>query len=119
MSAWKSMNLPDASWKPMRKESVGENAPLPGARGRYLLWLEPPLISGNPRWVHFSWMEESFCIRDFVAGMERRQDPSINATQVWRSAKGRVTCRGELYRPVQDFEFWRRKLEEFTKTNPR
>ena len=106
-------------WKPMRTEFSGGGSSLPGVRGRYLLWLESPLISGDPHWVHFSWMEESFCIRDFLRGMERRQDHGVNATQVWQSAKGRIPCKGELYKPVQDFEFWKRKLEDLTKTDQR
>ena len=120
MTAWKSMSQHiTGGWKSMRTESSAKDSNLPGSRGRYLLWLEPPLISGRPRWVHFSWMEESFCIRDYINGMERRQDPTINATQVWRSAKHRIPCRGELYKPVEEFDFWKRKLEELLKTNPR
>ena len=120
MSVWKSI-LPQfgGGWKPMRTESSAEDLGLPGKRGRYLLWLDPPLISGSPHWVHFSWMEESFCIRDYINGMERRQEPNINATQIWRSAKNRIPCRGYLYKPVTEFDFWKHKLEELTKSNPR
>ena len=119
MLDWKPTQNFSSVWKPMRMESSEGDSSLPGARGRYLLWLESPLISGPPHWVHFSWMEESFCLRDYINGVQRRQDPSTNATQVWRSAKSRICCRGEYYKPVEDFEFWRRTLEELTKNNPR
>jgi hypothetical protein len=105
-------------WKPMRIASSGKSATLPGKRGSYLLWLEPPLISGSSRWVHFSWVEESFCLRDFIKGQKRNQDPETNASQIWRSAKARVPCRGKLYRPIQDFEFWKQELQKRTTTNP-
>ncbi len=118
MSDWKPMGPKSAvgDWKPMRTISEGAgDSFLPGARGRYLLWLEPPMVTGDPHWVHFSWREESFCIRDFINGRERRQDPTLNATQVWRNAKRRIPCKGELYKPVEDFDFWKRKLEELSK----
>ena len=104
MRTWKTIKLISG------RESNGE-CPLPSARGRYLLWLEAPLLSGGPHWVHFSWADESFCIRDFTKGMERRQDQCISATQVWQSAKSRIPCMGELCKPVQDFEFWKQKLD--------
>ena len=120
METWKSMDQREGgSWKPMRAESSDqEDSKMPGKRGRYLLWLEPPIISGRGRWVHFSWWEESFCIRDFISGMQRRQDSHTTATQIWKSAKRRIPCVGDLFHKIGDFEFWKRKLEDLTKTNP-
>jgi len=120
MSGWREMSqnsISDAgSWKPMRTEHSADK--LPAGRGRYLLWLEPPLVSGSGHWVHFSWVEESFCIRDYINGVSRRQDPKTDASEIWRKAKDRIHCRGELHKPVQDFEFWKRKLKELTEDRP-
>lgn len=92
---------------------------LPGSRGRWLLWLEPPLITGSPRWVHFSWRGDSFYIRDYLTGMISTNHPNLTAVKVWQSAKGRIRCKGELYEPIQNFGFWKQKLEELTESDPR
>jgi hypothetical protein len=104
----------------MRMEVSGRvsSGGLPGVRGRYLLWLEPLLVTGDAHWVHFSWMEESFCIRDFLMGLERRQDATLTATAIWQHAKSRIPCKGDLYHQVADVAFWRDRLEHLTKTRP-
>jgi len=108
------------AWKPMRIPSAGKNSALPGKRGRYLLWLEPPFIAAPARWVHFSWVEGSFCLRDFIGEQKRSQDGKTDATHIWRlAAKGRIPCRGKLYHPVQDHDFWKKELERRTQNDPR
>ena len=75
------------------------------------------MVKGKPHFVHFSWMEESFCIRDYINASQARQDDlEMKASQIWRSAKARIPCKGkELYVPVEEFEHWRQKLEELSR----
>ena len=54
--------------------------PLPRQRGRFLLELGEPMVPDGPKWFHFSWRGESFCLRDFLRGEERRQRPGETAT---------------------------------------
>src|SRR5689334_1773558 len=99
-----ALNNDDTLWKPMRMASAGKSKLLPGKRGRYLLWLEPPFITGRPRWFHFSWVGEAFCLRDYTTGMKRNQDRTTKAADVWQlAAKGRIPCHGNLYRPLSDY----------------
>jgi hypothetical protein len=98
----------------MRIPTGGAGNTLPGDRGRYLLFLESPLVNGEGHYVHFSWKEESFCIRDFIQQRERRQEPGLTATDIWAGASDRIPCKGELYIPVENFEFWAKKLNELT-----
>jgi hypothetical protein len=102
------------SWKQMRIRGVGPGNSPPGDRGRYLLWLEPPLVEGEGHYVHFSWKQESFCIRDYIQHLERRQAPGSSAADIWEAASDRIPCKGELYVPVENFEFWIEKLTELT-----
>jgi hypothetical protein len=111
-----------SQWKPMRPVSTGgtggSETGLPGARGRYLLLLDPPFVQGEPHWVHFSWAGESFCIRDFINTVEMRQG-TYSASDVWKAAKGRIPCttnspHGDLHVPVTNFEFWQKKLQEIS-----
>lgn len=106
------------SWQKMRIPGVGQGESLPGHRGRYLLWLEPPYVEGEGHYVHFSWKEGSFCIRDYIAQMERRQDDSgVTATDIWKAASHRIPAKGELYVPVEKFEFWTAKLTELSESH--
>ena len=101
------------SWTPIKGgKSSGSPGELPGERGRYLLYLGTPLLPDGPRWVHFSWRGESFCIRDFLKGMERRQEPGLTASDVWRTAQQRKPATGEYFHPVEDVEWWRSALAE-------
>jgi hypothetical protein len=104
---WQKMRIPGGD---------GPKDGLPGERGRYLLWLDPPYVEGQGHFVHFSWKCESFCIRDYVQHLERRQTPELSATQIWQSASERIPCKGEFYRPVDNFEFWTQKLTELTES---
>jgi hypothetical protein len=101
-------------WHKMRIRTEAPENSLPGDRGRYLLWLDPPHVQGEGHWVHFSWMEGSFCIRDFIKQCERRQEPGLTSTNIWAAASDRIPCKGELYVPVENFEFWVKKLNELT-----
>jgi len=88
---------------------------LPTTRGRFLILLGEPHLRGRPRWVHFSWRNESFCIRDFLTGAIRRQDTFLQAADVWRAALKRVPAVGEYFHPVGDWDWWRSKLEELSR----
>jgi hypothetical protein len=101
------------SWQNMRIPGGQANS-LPGERGRYLIWLEPPLVEGEGHFVHFSWKAESFSIRDYIQGLERREAEGLTATGIWNAASKRIPCKGELYVPVENFEFWVAKCTEFT-----
>jgi hypothetical protein len=84
---------------------------LPGKRGRYLLSLGEPILPDGPKWVHFSWLGESFCIRDFLGGRELRQQPGLTASDVWRAARQRRPATGIYFVPVSDVKRWRELLE--------
>ena len=101
------------AWTPI-KATRNNNPPcvLPGQRGSYLLLLGSQVLTDGPRWVHFSWRGESFCIRDFLKGMERRQEPGLTASDVWRAAQQRKPATGEYFHPVEDVEWWRSALAE-------
>ena len=108
------------SWQEMRIRGGREHGgTLPGERGRYVLLLEPPLVQGEPHYVHFSWKDFSFCIRDYIQQLERRQAEDLTPTDVWDAALDRIPCKGELYVPVENFEFWRRKLTDLTEERRR
>jgi hypothetical protein len=109
-------------WTPLRTASSGtgkddDAPPLPGKRGRYLLYvgtgiIEP--INGRGRYVHVSWSGDAFCIRDFIAGVERREGDDLTIAQVWKRALDRIPATGDLYVPHGDGKFWREKLEMLT-----
>jgi hypothetical protein len=101
------------TWQAMRIRGGGDSS-LPGERGRYLLRLEAPMIEGEARYVHFSWKDNSFCIRDYIRQRERRQEPGLTPSGVWEAASDRIPCKGELYVPVDNFEFWTSRLSELT-----
>jgi hypothetical protein len=104
------------SWTKMRIPGGGQSGSLPGDRGRYLLWLEPPYVDGEGHYVHFSWKGGSFCIRDYIRQVERRQDRAYTAADIWKAASNRIPAKGELYVPVENFEFWTAKMTELTES---
>jgi hypothetical protein len=104
-------------WKKMRIPGVQHEESLPGDRGRYLLWLEPPNVVGEGHYVHFSWKDGSFCIRDYINQSERRQSPGVTATDIWKAASDRIPAKGELYVPVENFDFWTAKIIEQTENH--
>jgi len=102
------------NWQAMRIRGNRDGGSLPGERGRYLLWLEPPMVEGEAHYVHFSWKDDSFCIRDYMRERERRQAPGLGPSDVWEAAADRIPCKGELYVPIENFEFWTSKLAELS-----
>jgi len=102
------------NWQAMRIRGNRDGGSLPGERGRYLLWLEPPMVEGEAHYVHFSWKDDSFCIRDYMRKRERRQAPGLGPSDVWEAAADRIPCKGELYVPIENFEFWTSKLAELS-----
>jgi hypothetical protein len=83
-------------------------------RGRYLLFIGEPILQGEPRWVHFSWRDSSFCLRDFLRGGIRRHDATIQAVDVWRAALKRKLADGKYFHQVGDWEWWKTALEELS-----
>ena len=79
-----------------------------------MLFLGAPFIEDGPRWVHFSWRGDSFCIRDFIKGRMARQDEDSTADAVWRAAMKTKAATGEYYRSVakpEDIEWWTKELK--------
>src|SRR5690242_83886 len=111
MMTWQKMRIPGSG--------EGQAESLPGDRGRYLLWLEPPWVEGDGHYVHFSWKEDSFCIRDYIRQVERRQDQDSTALDIWKAAVDRIPAKGELYVPVENFQFWTAKMIELTENRGR
>lgn len=99
------------NWKPLgarrSSNSISSNE-LPGQRGVRIIYV--PQIVPN-RYVHFSWRDESFCIRDYIGEREMRQMPDFKALDVWKQHEGPVFSEK---RPVEDVEFWTNKLIEIT-----
>jgi hypothetical protein len=87
---------------------------LPGVRGVFAVLLEPPLVSRAPHFVHLSWLGESYVIRDFVEGVERKQADDLALVDIWRSAKVRIPCKGLLRRSIEDQSFWKDELQRLT-----
>ena len=102
--AWERIPIPGGS----------TSSPLPGARGSYLMWFEPPLVEGSGRYVHFSWRADSYCVRDFVKGKQTRDLDDLTAEDLWNAAKDRISCTGQLYVRVENVEFWRKKLTDLS-----
>lgn len=94
---------------------AADNVPLPTTRGRYLLYVGDPILRDGPRWVHFSWRGDSFCLRDFATGDIRRQDRSLSAADVWRFAEKRIPATGEFFHPVGDWEWWKIAIEKLSR----
>jgi hypothetical protein len=101
----------------MKALTGSEGESLPSDRGRYLLWLMPPHVSGDGHYVHFSWKGDSFCIRDYVQGLECRQHEEFSILDFWRAAKHRIHATGDLFVPVGDTQFWVAKLKEMSKVS--
>jgi predicted DNA-binding protein len=98
---------------------AADSIPLPTTRGRYLLFVGDPILRDGPRWVHFSWRGDSFCLRDFATGDIRRQDRSLSAADVWRVAQKRIPATGEFFHPVGDWEWWKAALERLSRRDRR
>ncbi len=90
------------------------NSGLPGDRGRYLLRLSAPWVQGESHFVHFSWLNESFCIRDYMQKIERRQSGDVTATSIWKAAEERIPATGQFFVPVENHEFWTARLTELS-----
>jgi hypothetical protein len=88
---------------------------LPADRGRYLLRLSPPWVQGESHFVHFSWLNESFCIRDYMQHLECRQSGDVTATSIWQAAEERIPAIGEFFKPVENHEFWTARLTELSR----
>ena len=101
-------------WTPLRGSDNSDAAipDLPAERGRYLLYLGQPFIEDGPRWVHFSWLRESFAIRDYLAGRMTRQDADTTASDVWRAATKRIPAINDYYHSVDDVPWWTEALKE-------
>lgn len=100
-----------STWQAMRNPS---DERLPGVRGVFAVLLGPPIVDGAPRFVHLSWQDENFVLRDFLRGVERKQGDDLPLASLWRTAKVRVPCKGRLRRSVEDHEFWRGELQRLT-----
>src|SRR5437899_12601555 len=106
------------SWEKMKIPGRSGNS-LPGDRGRYLLWLEPPLIEEDGHYVHFSWMGESYRVRDYIREQQTRGLRDLTVLDVWNAAKDRRPCTGELHVPIENYEFWMKKLTELSERRRR
>jgi hypothetical protein len=49
--------------------------------------------------------------------VERRQDRGFAAADIWKAASSRIPAKGELYVPVENFEFWTAKLTELSENH--
>ena len=105
-------------WQPLRQDAPETTDELPGKKGTWVLFLEPPLIqpsAGGGRCVLFSWQGGSFKIRDFINKTWRRQGEDLpRAQDVWAKAKRRIACHGELRQSIDDAEFWTATLTALT-----
>lgn len=106
-------------WTALKIPGRAQTGGLPGDRGRYLLRLSPPWVEGESHYVHFSWLNESFCLRDYVNDAERRQSQDATATTIWHAAEDRIPATGEFFVPVENHEFWTSKLKELSVTSSR
>jgi hypothetical protein len=105
------------SWSPMRgNRSITPGNNLPGKRGRYLLKLGAPLVEDGPRWIHFSWLGEAFCLRDYTSEAELRQKPGLTASDVWQQAIDRLPATGKYFLPADDVETWKQLIQELDGT---
>lgn len=95
-----------------------EQSQLPTTRGRYLILVGEPILSDGPRWAHFSWRGDSFCVRDFLRGRIIRDDRTVKATDVWRAALRRKPANGDYFHRVGEWEWWKGKLEELSQQEP-
>ena len=86
---------------------------LPGRQGKYLLLLDAPYVKNGPRWAHFSWRDDGFCIRTFTEP-ERRHQGAEKAIDVWNAATERIQATDELYHTSVDdpsnTEWWKATL---------
>jgi hypothetical protein len=100
-----------SAWQPMR-DSADDR--LPGVRGVYAVFLDPPIIHGSSHFAHLSWQGENYVLRDFLQSVERKQGDDLSLESVWRAARVRIPCKGRLRRSVEDHAFWREALRRLT-----
>jgi hypothetical protein len=81
--------------------------------------LSPPWVEGDSHYLHFSWLNESFCLRDYITGAERRQSGDATASTIWQAAEDRIPATGEFFVPVENHEFWTSKLKQLSGTSSR
>ena len=107
-------NIPQLTWTKMRQPSSGKQE-LVGSRGRYLLLLSPPYVLEMKHWVHFSWKDGSYKIRDFIIGQET-DSQLYTVEEVWNAAEKRIPCTGKLYKSTSyiNFEWWKNELQQMT-----
>jgi hypothetical protein len=97
-----------------------------------VLWVKSPLVA-TPRFVHFSWGgpagPEAFKVRDYIDGKLQQHsgatrqpevgfqisECSMTRDDVWAVARVRIPARGPLFHKVQDFAWWRQRLEQLTR----
>lgn len=103
--------MASSSWRPMI-DPWGERPP--GVRGVFVILLGPPIVDGPRRFVHLSWQDENYVLRDFLRGVEREQGDDLPLADLWRAAKVRIPCKGRLRRSVEDHAFWREELQRLT-----
>ena len=103
--------LKSVNWKPLFGGRAEKGKPLdklPGKRGSRIIFV-PQLVSD--RYVHFSWLGESFCLRDYLGGRELRQAPGLDASAIWKLHEGPVFSDRHNY---EDVDFWKEKLQGIT-----
>ena len=114
---WLEVMMSQGPWSPMRSAMSGGSPSLPGKRGRYLLYLGTGVIDpidGRGRFCHFSWNNDSFALRDYITGRERRQGSDLTVERVWRAAQVRIPATGKYFVPVEDGQFWLETLGRLT-----
>ena len=82
---------------------------MPGTRGSKIVYC-PELCPG--RYVHFSWLNGSFKLRNFIDGQMLQQDSEWDAHRVWDHCKeiipaDRVSVKEDI--------FWVQRLTEITR----
>jgi hypothetical protein len=108
------MKIDVINWMPLslKRGRVGRDKKpdeLPGKRGIRLIFL-PDLI--GDRYVHFSWLGEAFCVRDYLGGREFRQAQGLTASDIWRMHQGPVFSAEK--HSYEDADFWKEQLRRVT-----
>lgn len=96
-------------WKPMALKSKADSGSLPGTRGSWIVYC-PELCPG--RYVHFSWLNASFKLRNFIDGQVMEQDHDWDAQKVWNHCKDKLKADRV---PIEDDAFWTQRLTEITR----
>jgi hypothetical protein len=105
------------NWVPLpgAKNANADLPALPGKRGRFLLYLAEPILEDGHRWVHFSWVGESFAIRDYLKGRMMRQESGLTASAIWLAARKRLPATGAYYHSASDIDWWIKELKRLEK----